>query len=169
MRKCCAFQTPRNEYANDRHIPTDPYNLPRLLIATKSLLSTPYRLTTPLSTAEISITPDWTEHQRYINDNGTLWQQDAKVGGSRGCPPALLCVSPMLANFSQCDMEKTSWVLACTARRVTRPLCKISWRLNSSKHSCHVWAKQWLTPGFILIDMSDRTRVYCDDAQRIMQ
>lgn len=36
---------------------TVPYNLPRLFIATNSSLVTPYRLTTPRSTVEISIRP----------------------------------------------------------------------------------------------------------------
>lgn len=36
-----------------------PYNLPRLFIATNNSLFTPYRLTTPLSTVEISIRLYW--------------------------------------------------------------------------------------------------------------
>lgn len=38
--------------------PTVPYSLPLLLMATNSSLFTPYRLTTPRSTAEISIRPE---------------------------------------------------------------------------------------------------------------
>lgn len=45
-------------------IPTVPYNLPRLFIATNNSLFTPYRLTTPLSTVEISIRPDRDKEQR---------------------------------------------------------------------------------------------------------
>lgn len=124
-------------------IPTVPYNLPRLLIATNSLLFTPYRLITPLSTAEISIRPDWTEHQCYIHDNTCqlLNLQDA------------FCTSgwiqemhrAFVLHFLSCWLisyivtwKKSPAVLACTTSRWT--LCKISWRLNSSKHSCHVWA-----------------------------
>ncbi len=147
------------QWKQTRSIRTVPYNLPRLLIATNSLLFTPYRLTTPLSTAEISIRPDWTEHQCYIDDN--MWHtaahwlilQDAFcMGESRRCTVFVLHFSLMLAHFLNCDTEKSPAVLACTTSRWT--LCKISWRLNSSKHSRHVWASEnsVVTDRFILID-----------------
>lgn len=116
-------------------IPTVPYNLPRLFIATNISLFTPYRVTTPLSTAEISMRPDWTEHQCYIHDNVAhlLILRDAF------CTSLCSAFSPMLAHFFYTvTWKKNPAVLACTTNRWT--LCKISCRLNSSKHSCHVWA-----------------------------
>lgn len=127
-------------------IPTVPYNLPRLLIATNISLFTPYRLTTPLSTAEISIRPDWTEHQCYIHDNVA---QGSSFTHSAGCvlhtwvdPGDALPLFCIFSNagsfFYTVTWKKSPAVLACTTGRWT--LCKISCRLNSSKHSCHVWA-----------------------------
>lgn len=45
--------------------PTVPYSLPLLFIATNSSLFTPYRLTTPLATVEISMRPAQTEQACY--------------------------------------------------------------------------------------------------------
>lgn len=61
--------------------PTVPYSLPLLFMATNSSLFTPYRLTTPRSTAEISIRPEQKAQTPRYNSHQSCSTKNSSTAG----------------------------------------------------------------------------------------
>lgn len=76
--------------------PTVPYNLPRLFMATNKSLLTPYRLTTPLSTVEISMRPESINHFREHDG----WPEGVAAGFFFPLTRIMLRISHALCSIS---------------------------------------------------------------------